>query len=293
MKRVILAATACCMVSAAMAATTADTVRVVTNPSKVIITEDSLGSHVSIVETAGKKNSAYTYTVKHAGDDVVTTKQDTDWNLNIPFVKSDTTHCSHWSVIFSGLYAGWGWYTGAADGNGAMVNDNLGHTREFGMLNILGVMYSTSHGQSVSVGVGMEARRFRMHGGVLFAKDESGVVTAAAYPDNARKRNSQIMVGSVQFPIMLAQKVKNVKFFAGPLLQLHPWAKIENKYTIGDRDFGENIKRIHHRKFTCDLMGGVSWEGCGLYVRYQPQNVLRSTWGPEFKSISMGLIIGM
>ena len=92
---------------------------------------------------------------------------------------------------------------------------------------------------------------------------------------------------------MIEQRAGNVKFFAGPLLQLSPWSKIEKKYTINDRDYNENIRKIHQRIFTCDLMGGVSWSGCGLYVRYQPQNLFKSGWGPAFKSISMGIIIGM
>lgn len=293
MKHLFVAATAVCclMVATAAGAANADTVKVIENPAKVIITEDSLGSHVNIVGTSGK-SSAYTYSVKHGDDDVVKTKQDADWNLNNPFAKGGRDRRSHWSLVCGGLYFGWGWYNGTS-GNAPEIKDNLGHTSQFGILDVFGVRYSTLHGQAISLGVGFEARTYRIHNGMRFTKDDDGKLAAIGFPENSHKHGSQISYVSIQFPLMIEQRAGNVKFFAGPLLQLSPWSKIENKYTVNDRDYNENIRKIHQRIFTCDLMGGVSWSGCGLYVRYQPQNLFKSGWGPEFKSISMGIIIGM
>ena len=88
-------------------ATAPDTVTVIEQPSQVIITETPTGSLVKVIGSKEKEDYSYAYTMQHSGNDTVHTSQSTDWELNLPFMKSSNKEY-HWSVVCSGLYFGAG-----------------------------------------------------------------------------------------------------------------------------------------------------------------------------------------
>ena len=99
MKKIVLLFTTMLAISQAQA-TAPDTVTVIEQPNQVIITETPTGSLVKVIGTKEKDDYSYTYEMRHSGNDTVHTSQSTDWELNLPFLKSSNKEY-HWSVVCS------------------------------------------------------------------------------------------------------------------------------------------------------------------------------------------------
>ena len=89
-------------------AVTPDTVTVIDKPNQVIITETPSGTLVKVSGTKENENYNYTYTVQHSPNDTVHTTQSTDWDLNVPFMRSSRKEKTHWTIESKGLYFGGG-----------------------------------------------------------------------------------------------------------------------------------------------------------------------------------------
>ena len=276
-----------------------DTVKVINNPQQVVITEDSTGSHITILGQNGKKGYAYdySYNVPNSGDKRVETSQKTrDWNLRLPFQKSDTTWArngkGHWSTILNGLYFGFGWANTRTPERYPLFKDNVGHEYEAGILNLLGIEYDTGHGQKISLGIGLDWHYYRMHYKTMtFFKDSQGMIQVGEMPDSVGKRSSMLKIFSLQFPLMFHQRVtEDFSVFAGGIMNWNANGWLKQHYKRGDREFDLTTHSIGQRPITFDLMGGLSYNDIGLYVRYRPQNVLKAGRGPEFNTLSMGII---
>ncbi len=285
---------------AAFATTNQDTVKVIENPQRVIITEDSTGSHITVLSkdaeatNNNEKGVIYNYNVAHQGDaQVNTTQKSSDWNLRFPFQRVDTAieNKHHWSLILDGFYFGFGW-PNVKSGVPAFKN-NIGHEYEFGVMNLIGLQYSTNHKQYISFGFGIETRRYHMHNEQIYLfKDEHDMIDVTTFPDGAGKRSSNLCLTSLQFPLIFRQSVGNFKFSVAGIMNINVGGSISNHYRLGDNDFDITTKNIGQRKITFDVMGGICYKALGLYVRYRPQNVLKNGRGPQFNTLSTGIILG-
>ena len=50
---------------------------------------------------------------------------------------------------------------------------------------------------------------------------------------------------------------------------------------------------VNQQKVTLDLMGGLQFYEIGLYVKYNPCNVLKGGNLPKFRSFSVGFSVGI
>lgn len=270
-----------------------DTVKVIENPQRVIITEDSTGSHIKVLSATNcGKPFNYNYTVAHNSDDKVKVNQHSDWELKLPFLKSDSSRASraYWSVILDGIYLGFGWPQ-VGSGHEAF-KQAMGHEYEMGIMNLVGVQFSTGYGQDISLGVGIEARRYHMHTvGLQFAKNEAGKVDIMPFPDGAHKRKANIELSSLQFPLVFKQYVGDFHFSVAAIMNVNTTARLHAQYRLDDKDFDVCTRRIGHRPVTFDVMGAVSYESLGWYVRYRPQSVLKPDFGPKISTITTGFIL--
>ena len=68
------------------------------------------------------------------------------------------------------------------------------------------------------------------------------------------------------------------------------YASIKTKYSIGDIKYEHFNDNIRQNVVTVDLMTGIINSCYGLYVKYSPCNVLKSSTGLKFKSLTAGII---
>lgn len=278
----------------AATATEQDTVKIIDNPHRVVITEDSTGSHIQILGEEQNKGFAYNYDVSHSPDANVRVEQKKhDWDLRFPFQKKEFsgTCFSHWSIVLNGIYGGFGW-AHVEDGY-TMLQDNIGHEYEWGILNLVGLEYSTGHGQVLSLGFGLESRRYHMHNIELqFFKNDEAKIDVTHFPELARHRNSDLNLFTLQFPLMFRQGVGDFTFCVAGIMDVNTGGNLVNKYRLDEIDYKVKTRHIGQRKVSFDVMGAVSYKGLGLYVRYRPQSILEADAGAKISTLSAGIILG-
>ncbi len=216
-----------------------------------------------------------------------------DVALKVPFVKTDTTNRRpvRLSVITSGFYFGWGRTSAYGDASGRLA-DALGHQSEIGILNIIGVGLVTRGGFGASLGFGYNSRHYNLHNGACFAKDADGNLAIADIDPSWSKAKSSMWVGSLQFPLMLEQRLyRDLKIGVGVVMDLNLWAHATVKYRSGDHEFTDKIRNIHQRKVTFSPMAVLNYDMIGVYFRYYPQKVLKGNQGPQFNNWTMGVML--
>lgn len=273
---------------AALAAQSADTVKVIDNPGRVIVTEDASDMKFT-VET--KDGAIYEIKKKKASAAQSKASANDDDGLRVTFGERDTTKNARVNFVFGGFYFGWGAAKAHGDASGQLANA-LGHTSEIGILNVAGVGISTRCGFSASLGVGFNSRNYNLHHGTCFVKDEAGLLAIADKDETWTKAKSSLWVGSLQFPLLLKQRIwRNLKLGVGVVMDLNLWAQAENHYTIGDHNYTDKIKNVHQRKVTFSPMAVLNYEPIGIYFRYYPQKVLKSDLGPQFNNWTLGVML--
>ena len=92
-------------------------------------------------------------------------------------------------------------------------------------------------------------------------------------------------------PLLFRQQIgKHVGISVGAMLNYNVYGRVRNSYEVGDVEYDIKTKGIKYRPFTVDPMVIFDADDfVGLYLRYSPMSVLKSEYGPDFKSISFGL----
>lgn len=281
---------------AASATVPADTVKVISNPRSVIVTEDTAGTHISVIGAGQDSTYHYAYDVNHGADTRITTTQNEDHDITfrVPFGKTDTTAAKHhFEVVSAGIYSnfglGWNHVKGSQE-----FKDNIGHMVEFGILDLIGLRYNSDFGLGFTLGFGLEARRIRLHTGGLMDKDENRNLIITPLPEGGHDVTSRLRIFSLQFPLIMSQSFgqsRDFKIFAGGAMMVNTGMRIENSYKLGDVRHNDQITGFNRRKISFDVLGGFSYDGLGWYVRWRPQSVFKSGYEPEITNFSTGVML--
>ena len=148
--------------------------------------------------------------------------------------------------------------------------------------------------QTYSVGLWANWRKYTLDTDKMFAKDANNVVGVYDYPVNAGDKRSGIYVFGLSVPFLFTQKFghqSDFKMSLGPVVNFNLYGRIKNEYTVGDDEVEINTKGLEYRPVTVDIMGMLQYKGVGFYCKYSPMSVLKTDMGPEFRSVSVGIIL--
>lgn len=225
------------------------------------------------------------------------------WDFNIPFKnvgkesRSIYRSQSRFSFnLLSDLEFGMGLVSAHSQAPGMDVEfGNAGW--EFILNNIFNWEYRPFNRTFVSLGFGVDWRNYRMKGDRRFLKEDNKL-TIAPYPDGADINFSRVKVFSMTLELMLRQGLsRHVAIEAGPIVNFNTHASIKTRYTIGSgkekEGFKETSSNIHQKPVTVDFKAGIIINPIEFYFKYSPTNTLDTDYGPEFKSMSAGIIIGL
>ena len=285
MKKIVLLFATMLAVAQAQAAAP-DTVTVIEQPKQVIITETPTGSLIKVIGSKEKDDYSYTYTMQHSGNDTVHTSQSTDWELNLPFMKSSNKEY-HWSVVSSGLYIGAGLGTS---------NNLVNNCFNWGILNIASLNYNTLHGQQFSIGVGYDNKRFSLKRPNCFVMDEeTEIVDTDYYPEGTVDNSSVLSVRTIQFPLQFQQFFgKKFHFTLAGTMNWNVYAKCNTHYKVNKTHYDVSYRGIKQNKLTFDVYGALSYNRIGIYCRYSPCSMFKKGFGPEIKNTwMMGVAIAL
>jgi len=209
-----------------------------------------------------------------------------DWEVSHPFKSSDDEN-KHWKVTTSGVYIGAG-----IDHSWDLVNNSV----EAGWLNLVGLEYNTLHGQTFSLGAGFHHRSYSLKRPNMLTCDESThIVSTVPYPDlDYKKRSSKLNTWAIQFPLTFEQKIyKSFSIKVGGIMNWNFLAKTKTHYEVGNTAHDIAQKGLKQNKLTFDVIGGVSFNGFGIYCRYSPAKLFKDGYGPELKNVwTLGVALG-
>ena len=197
----------------------------------------------------------------------------------------------HWEVITGGLGIG---LVNAA-GQSPALGLQWAKSFEISWLNALAVRYS-ARWQSLSLGLGFDWRNYKITtSDHRLCPNGEGGIGIAPYPDGTHNGASRIKVFSLGLPLLYTQKIPRTTLSVtiGGILNFNTHASLKTWYTNPDGNHTEEYSEgFHHRRVTADLFGSLNFfKGNGIYVRYSPQSVLQGHNSPQFKPLSVGLIL--
>lgn len=269
-----------------------DSVKVIKNPSQVVITKKDGMFRLNVDGNETDKDYRYEYIVKdHDGTLYAQEIEGGSLKIRYPFSKCDTSYKKpHWEVFMSDIYFGWGGHS-VATPDRDIVKKSMS---EIGILNFVALGYVFNHGRSrASLGVGFNWHRYGLDKPYFWERNNEGVLGYGKYTDPFDKHNATLIVRSLQFPLMFNQDLgKNWNVSVGAVMNWNNYADFHNSYRVDKSDYSETTRGLYQRKISFDGIAILSWGGLGVYFRYAPQSVFKTGFGPEIKNRwTLGVIL--
>ena len=266
---------------------------VIEKPQRVtIITGDSLQS-IRVKGKEGDNQFDYQNTIQLLDSNYVSTEtyNKTLWDL-MPFVKNKDSE-KHGTMEFA-LIASFGVGFSSAVGTANEVNIPVGPSWEF--------MWDIAHIQVrpwkefdhyFKTGFGLDWRNYRMTDRNRFMEQSDGQITVIPYPQGSEPNFSRIKVLSLTVPFTYGFYPFKHGLFrgfeVGPVLNFNVYSSIKTRYSIDGENQKDFTKGLHKNPVTVDLMLKLRMKHLGFYAKYSPCNVLDTSYGPKFKSVSFGV----
>lgn len=269
-------------------------------PDSVVLSKNAEHSTVTVEGRNGDETYFLKISLNKATNNTLTVKEtDNDWDFNIPFIEKPNENSSEAPALFSfnildDLEFGIGLVS--ATGQADDMNVKMGNAgMEFILNNLFNWRFQPTRNTHFTLGFGVDWRNYRMKGDRRFLKDGDNLLVAP-YPDGADINFSRIKVFSMTLELMLKQRIyKGISLHVGPVVNFNTHASIKTRYSVGsgkDKErFKETSSDICQNPVTVDFKGQLNFKNIGFYFKYSPTNTLDTDWGPEFKSISTGIVM--
>ena len=269
-------------------------------PDSVVLCKNAEHSTVTVEGRNGDETYFLKISLNKATNNTLTVKEtDNGWDFNIPFIEKTNENSSEAPALFSfnildDLEFGIGLVS--ATGQADDMNVKMGNAgMEFILNNLFNWRFQPTRNTHFTLGFGVDWRNYRMKGDRRFLKDGDNLLVAP-YPDGADINFSRIKVFSMTLELMLKQRIyKGIYLHVGPVVNFNTHASIKTRYSVGsgkDKErFKETSSDICQNPVTVDFKGQLNFKNIGFYFKYSPTNTLDTDWGPEFKSISTGIVI--
>jgi hypothetical protein len=148
-----------------------------------------------------------------------------------------------------------------------------------------------SHRNSVSLGVGIDWKNYRMTGDTRFVKAPDGNVALDTYPLQVSPDFSRIKVFSLTANLGYTHEFDEDFWIGfGPVVNFNVYGSILTEYSMYGDDIKRKEKDIRQRPITIDWMLRLGIMGVPLYLKYSGDNVLKDG-GVKFRSLSFGLYL--
>lgn len=276
-------------IAAAQQTENADTLMMSTNPSLTVITETANGIKVTVTDEQGNTETCqktYSPNAKVESSQWINKVQ----NITLSEGSLGVKGSQHWSIISGGFGIGLVNASGQPDGFGLQWNKSF----EISWVNAIGVRYN-NRGFGVSLGLGFDWRNYKMTTSNRMVINDNGGIADAQYPSDVQPRSSRIKIFSLGIPLLVSQKLghSGLGITGGAILNFNTHASLKTTYrTSSGSEIEEYAEGFHHRKVSVDLFGCLQvWKSCGIYIRYSPQTVLQGHNSPQFKPLSLGLML--
>jgi hypothetical protein len=232
---------------------------------------------------------------------------DSDLGIDIPFVSkrsktinkrdtidSNTIICSRnsrWELITKGIAVG----GNSLQSTPAEMNGHRNIGGEFFWSDILGVRFTPwAKGPGFSLGFGILWDNYSINNELCFGRGEDRKsVVCEPYVEGAEDLSSKIHMFSLLVPFSVKYNITpdwKVEVGAWAVFATH--ACVSTSYTVDDIKYREKWTGMQKRTFRMSYIAQIGYQDVGIFVKYTPKNVIKTGYGPQFKEISAGVIVG-
>ncbi len=272
-----------------------DTLLHVSNPSKVIITENSVGTTVTVDGIEGDETFEASVTAAYPQEGSVSSRQRTigynmtsilGWRRNIDPSRG------YWMLDVDGLCVGLSKPTAMKGEDGLQWSKSF----EISWLSCIAVGYQYRR-HTFTLGIGFDWRNYKISTSDRFlqANAEKGLEWGK-YENGERGRFSRLKIFSLQFPLLYSLSIPSTSLYlkCGPIFNFNTYGSLKTVYDDADGNRCEDFtKDISPRRFTVDLFGSLTFnKGIGFYVRYSTAGVMRAP-GLNFTPLTVGVMFGL
>ncbi|MBD5355953.1 MAG: hypothetical protein HDR88_02970 [Bacteroides sp.] len=269
-----------------------DTIAVLENATDILVTRQEGVTKVK-ANTKDEEgfNNPFNYMVKvEVNDSIDEIELEDSWVFNPPFVRKNNPIFANRNkvrrdvVCFEHLYSGW------------RFNYSKNKVKDFfeiGIRQLVGIEWSKGqrYKSTFLLGFGMGCKIFKTQDGFAYGKDEDRLtILPVAYGQTVN--SSQMTILSFQVPMLYKQNIRNnFNFSIGGIINF-------NSYAIALTEIKENNLKIKtkYKGFQQNLITpeayaffGV-WD-IGIYFTWSPLSLFHKDYGPELKSLSLGIEI--
>ena len=265
---------------AATAQEAPDTIATINRAGELTVARTPGGLTVTVEGRADDPDFFYQYRMQ------AEQQPDSTINLNLPFLgptgtQPERKRKSYFDVDIEA-------YVGTSIPTGSTPEQA---SSEIGLSRVLTGSVNFGGGFSFNVAAGIGYAQYAVGAGMRFDAERQHLVLVPR-EEGSRDCSSRLRVLRLHVPLTFTQMLSRKAYItAGAWLNLNTYVSASTDYTIGDVRTQQTFKDLHQRILTTDIVVAAGARGiCGVYARYCPQSLFRKGWGPDFKSVSVGLI---
>lgn len=266
-----------------------DTIKVVGNPSHVVVALQGGTTTVTVVEGDAER---FTYTAVSEdtkespdGDAPEQAEPVDDWTPTLPFLNTDGWKRTR-TVGLGGIYGGWlhpfdcdAWLKGGW---------------EAGVARVIGVNYQPwRRGPVFGTGAGVAFRTLLAQDWAHYAKEGDALV-GLPYAEGERRDNSRLTTFGFDVPLTISQNiVRDFGVTVGAVVNFNTYASAVTQLSRGGARYKTEYRGLRQRFVTFDLVAMLGWtHDFNVYFRYSPMQPFQDGMGPRMKTLSVGASIG-
>ncbi|RLT76509.1 hypothetical protein D7V95_08135 [bacterium J10(2018)] len=278
--------TAVAMSAAAVSVNKPDTIISVDNPEKIVFTESSDGISLRM-KLASDSVVEYEYVRDDSDVSISAVRRKRTGSNGLSLLYK--TGPVDWDLIFGGVSAGLVHAAGAPSG----MHVEAAKSYEISAIFILGLRAYWNRHNWLTIGMGYNLRDYELNSTGRFVKAD-GAISVEPYPEGAHAGRSRLRAEAISMPLIYGHDLgRYFCLHAGPILNVTTGSSLKTTYEVGRNEEGYRAGGIYARKITADLYGAVTYRGWGLYVRYSPMKLIKSGCGPQFSTVSTGIVWAM
>jgi len=261
----------------------ADTVARIVKPKTVVISKKDGTTTVSVSGTEKDPDYKYRYEVQNG--EAVDHRDDDEWKINPPFLKDGRRRPTY---ISGGedVYINMMWPDAKSSGMKTSWEVGVGRLISFNW------MPNPSSNMKLTFGIGLATRviSFEHDRRLYFNR---GHLSLGKPMKNEKVKASKIVEDELRLPFMFTMPIyKDFKASFGVVGLLNFYSEASCTVERDGSKFSEKYKGLHQRILNYELVGTLGFDdAAGITFHYRPLSDFGSAYGPEFKTISVGLTL--
>jgi len=223
-----------------------------------------------------------------SADDIFDDENPGGWDFELPMIKVGKNNSRSTVEVNLSSSLSFGFIGGINQAEGVSID--MGQSFEIEWGDVISSKVRVGKKDFMRIGMGFDWRNYRVTGFKMFSKDERGIITMQDYPEGTEPKFSRIHTFSLSFPLKYYHYFnKKVYFAVGPELYFTPWGSLKTRYYEGDEKRKITAGNVHQNRFSVGVGAEVIVHHVGVYYKYNPFNVLSSSYGPKFSTMTVGL----